>query len=367
MKHTVKKNIFIAIFFIIICTAHFSWFLFGKYFDQENYENRTVSSKPQLTLGKIDEFPKEYESYYDDNLPFRNKLIELNSSIQYYLFHSSANKNVVIGKDGWLFYNNQSGPNPVNCYMGRDLFTEKELAKIADNLTITNEYLADKGIEFILFIAPNKERIYSDKIPDYYGEPAKIYGTLQLINYLRENTSLRIVYPYEELMTQKNNNPELDLYYRLDTHWNNAGAYIGSRALLSELGIELPDIKELNISREGTPVCDLADMMNMHDQLNTDTDIILTGYDNENISAEKWDFFGEVIYHNPAADSRKIFIKRDSYATAMTQYIGPQFAESYMIHKNNYSQELIDKHNPDIFVYETVERSIHDLLDFCIE
>ena len=89
-----------------------------------------------------------------------------------------------MGKDGWLFYNNQNDGDPLAQYKGKCLFSNEELELIADNLSVTQVNLAKEGREFVLFIAPNKERVYSEYMPEYYGEPAEIYAALQVITYL---------------------------------------------------------------------------------------------------------------------------------------------------------------------------------------
>lgn len=60
-----------------------------------------------------------------------------------------------------------------------------------------------QGKEFVIFIAPNKERIYYEYMPAQYGLPADNYGALQIYNYLKSNTDLKVVYPYAEIMDAK--------------------------------------------------------------------------------------------------------------------------------------------------------------------
>ena len=76
-----------------------------------------------------------------------------------------------------------------------NLFTDEQLKTIADNLMSSKKVLENMGIEFILYIAPNKETIYKKEIPDYYELKSKTTCTDQLIKYLKENTDIRIVYP----------------------------------------------------------------------------------------------------------------------------------------------------------------------------
>lgn len=296
MREDIRQKVWIITFFLLICGVHLLWLAVGNHMDAENYENRESAERPVFSIHKIEEFPSAYEAYYNDHLPFRNGLIRLNSEIEYYIFQSSSNQNVIKGKDGWLFYNSSVDDNPVETYKGMNLFTEEELVRIKDNLLHTNSVLEERGIEFVLFIAPNKERVYAEKMPDYYGAPAEWYRTRQLITYLEENTDIRIVYPYEKLQEAKEKYQK-QLYYRLDTHWNYGGGYIGSCALAEELGVSMTPLEELTVTETEPTICDLADMINMRKQLNTDRDFILAGYDAYHLATEKHDLMGEYIYH----------------------------------------------------------------------
>ena len=76
----------------------------GKSGNASNNENREMADKPILTTNNYENFSKEYEQYFNDNLPFRNQMIQFHNSIDYFLFGQPSNKNVAIGSDGWLFY-----------------------------------------------------------------------------------------------------------------------------------------------------------------------------------------------------------------------------------------------------------------------
>ena len=65
-----------------------------------------------------------------------------------------------------MFYSFVSDGDPVSCYMGTNLLTEDDLKAIADNCVSQRDFLAEQGKEFVIFIAPNKERIYSEYMPD---------------------------------------------------------------------------------------------------------------------------------------------------------------------------------------------------------
>ena len=366
MKYKMKLWV-IAFAFIIFCIPVI-WMIAGKYMDDENYENRSIAERPVFSLDTIEDYPAAYETYYNDHLPFRNQLIQLNSRIEYYIFQHSSNQSVIKGKDGWLFYNNLLDDNSVEAYKGMKLFTEEELNCISNNLVQTQKVLQEEGITFVLFIAPNKERIYMENMPDYYGDAAEIYPVKQLVDYLRENTDICVVYPYEELLEAKEKYDQR-LYYRLDTHWNYIGAYVGTCALMEALGCDMPPLEELTVTETEPTICDLADMINLRKSLNRDADYVLAGYDTYHLVTDKHDMTGEYIYHceGEGADKRKLFMLRDSFADAMDDFVASRFNSSYMIHYSNYSPLMVEYEKPDIFVYETVERRVRELLNFKIE
>ena len=190
-------------------------------------------------------YPKAYEEYYNDHLPFCDLLIKLYNSMMVHVFHTSSSDDVILGKDGWLFYGSYTDGTSRQCYDGSMLFTGEELEHIAANLTDTKERLAKQGTEFVVFIAPSKERVYSEYMPDYLGEPAQMCMLNQVISFLRDHTDVRVVCPLEEMLAYKQAHPQQLLFYQTDTHWNDLGSYVGTSVLLKELGIQTPPLDRL--------------------------------------------------------------------------------------------------------------------------
>ena len=364
------KRLFVVMFIVMLCVPVLFWTVAGKWMAADNYENRTLAQKPVFRLAEYDKFPAAYENYLNDMLPFRDQLIQLDSRINYFCFRKASNENVIIGKEGWLFYDGEDDGDPIGCYRGTNLFSAEELETITKNLTDTKRYLEERDVEFVLMIAPNKERMYPEMMPDYFGEPAKEYAALQLIEYLREHTDLRIVYPYEKLAETKKELPDIALYHKTDTHWNYAGAYVACNALLGELQIDMPPLGDdrIRIKEIANVSSDLADMLHLKQDLaRTEKNYAITGYDNHGLINEKWDFSTEFIYHSQGADQRKLFVCRDSFCSAMSDVLASQFNESYMIYNHVYTNAAFVEQNPDIFVLETAERYLRDLLVFDIE
>jgi hypothetical protein len=360
MKLSKLEILYIITFLVLTGVAYPSWQLIWSYRSSRNPEKENLSPRPELSAKNIKDFPKSYESFLNDRLPYRDQLVSLNSAKDYYLFRSPSSDKVAIEKKGWLYYVNQEDGDPVSNYEGRDLLTEAQLKQIAENLETAQNYFKERDIEFVLFIAPNKERVCYDNLPDYFGRPAENYGTQQIVDYLRRNTDIEVVYPIDELMeARKKLGREVNLYHPTDAHWNDLGAYIGTTALLKQLGINLPsyDSSKVTITKSKDTPGDCAGILNLTTMIDPGDNYSVQGYTGNDMVTDEWDYFKIFRYHTHYADTRKIMIRRDSFCSAMAPVIGSQFRESVMVHNfADYSRDMVDREKPDIYVLETVER-----------
>ena len=292
------------------------WAVTKDRFQTDATENTVSTEIPKLTKDNYRDYPGLVESAFNAAVPFRSQLISFSSLTDLKLFcEKSINDKVVIGSDNWLFYSMESD---IDDYKGTNLFTEGQLAQIASQLTTSEQWLSNRDSEFILMIAPNKETIYGEEhLPSYYKK-AEETRTDQLIAYLKKNTDIRIVYPKEEMLKYKK---EYSLYWHYDTHWNAAGGYIGAKALLRELGDELPEVEDITFTPDTFSGYDLARMMNLQSyyekNMPVEENYIVTGYNGNNLQAVSIDDATALVYHSDAPDTRKLFMVRDSFAGGM--------------------------------------------------
>lgn len=360
-----KKSItiaYISLFAIFICAIHMIFFVCKGFVDTNNYENRPLYEMPDIKNTQVSEFSKAFDNYFNDHIPFRNQLIGFNNRINYYLFHSTTGDQVLIGKEGWLFIKDKMQGNAIANYTGEDLLNEEELNKLVGNVLANKKYLDDMGIEFVVMIAPNKSRVYPEYMPDYLGEPADNYAVKQIVDALTNNTDVRVVYDYDALMEAKNSltSQGINVYHKVDTHWNKAGAYVGARQLLKELGVSIPDItsNEITIEAMQNEEADLAGMLHMkNDFINEESDYSVKGYASSNVALVQNDFNEVIEYTSDAKDDRCVYMIRDSFATAMGEYVGSQFARVYMRHNASYTAADLLEVKPDVVVIEVAERS----------
>jgi len=352
----IKEILLIVLFCILIIVPNIAY-KFVSEDARKNIENRTLTEKPIINIDNFQEYPSLYEEYYNDNLPFKDILVRFNSLVKFKVFDKSPADYVIKGEDGWLFYNSKykSDADTIADYQGTNKYTYEELQEIAESLTEKKEFLDKRGIEFYVYIAPNKSQIYSEYIPKKFVKIDEISRADELVEYLRENTDVKIVYPKEELL---NNKGENYLYYKTDTHWNNLGGYIGFVELMKVIdpNYEYKTLNDLNITRKESTSGDLSGMINLNGKIE-DIDYDINDF-NIDIEVELIEDKGREInrYESTNKNGRKLLAYRDSFAISMIPYLSKEFEESAFVWSAPYSEEQIDKEKPDVVLLEVVER-----------
>ena len=361
------KNMYILISLLFLCLLimpNIIYRIFYKNFDHINYENRTLASKPILVLTNINEYPKKYEEYFNDYLPFRNELVKLKNLNDIFVFKNIISDRVLLGKAKWLFLKNV---NSIGKYMGieRYYFTEEELEIAKNNLIHFRDELKKKNIDFIFMVCPDKPFIYFKYMPDYIKRKSTKNGTDVFVEYIKNNTDIKVVYPKEELLKYKD---KYQLYYKYDTHWNNLGACIGYSELMKSLNIYVENIDNINIKSLSANerfnfagiyhYNDMANMLSLSKikYYNDDKAYIISNYITKNYKRNhfiSWDNFS---YNSKSYKSKdNIMIIRDSYTWNMTDYIATGFKQSEFIHLDTFKNENITECKPDIVVFQLVE------------
>ncbi len=100
-KHKVAQKLVLLSFVVVICLSWAFGFIFRPFLDTANHENRKMAEIPTFKLREYEKYPEEFTNWLNDNMPFRNALISLNSYIDYSLFRQSTNPTVKIGKGNW--------------------------------------------------------------------------------------------------------------------------------------------------------------------------------------------------------------------------------------------------------------------------
>ena len=122
----------------------------------------------------------DVSAWVNDHFFLRQELISANNAMTAALFRTSGEDSVILGKDGWLYYG-----STLDDYTGLNGMTERELYSAAKNIALMAEYCANQGRDFRFMIAPNKNSLYPEHMPDY-GVKADLHDAHRLNQLLDE-------------------------------------------------------------------------------------------------------------------------------------------------------------------------------------
>ncbi|MBS7329115.1 MAG: hypothetical protein KIG26_00680 [Lachnospiraceae bacterium] len=284
---------------------------------------------------------------FEGALVGRYRMINLNTSISKLLTGGTymESNEVLLGKDGWLFYKATGDGTPLYDYMGINHFSEEELAKVYDNLVAIGDGISARGMDVIFMTVPNKEQVYSEYMPDTVDKINDKSRLDELTEYIESKGGLiadRYCYvdTSKVLRAYKDTYP---LFYRTDTHWTECGSYLALMELRRAMDQRVTPIDEVVFTDKGGFVGDLAKISGSRDEYSDVNPVIDASSINDDSTKDQ-----------------VMLIIGDSFGDAMIHSAKHFYKEVYWVRLKEYTDEL-DRYEPDVVVVECVERYLSDL------
>ncbi len=330
-------------------------------------EKRALSEAPGWKdLAKLSKLSRRLEGYVNDHFGFRSELVRINSLARYHLGISS-NPQVAVGRDGWLFYTRD---RILEQHTGIDVFKPAELDEWARRIEAIRNWLARRDIQLVMLLAPEKNTIYPEMVPQFSKAPGTVTRADQVVAKLAGGP-VPFVDPRAALLAAKQDRSQL--YFLGDTHWSHRAAFVGYRMLIDELRRHFPALtaarlEDFNVA-ETTVVSDLAYLLGLQ------ADIVVRGEvmtrrdpplrEPEVRAPSTNSAWGWPIkfYKTEQADKPRALVFGDSF----TDYIlGPTFLYStfrdpVFTHHNTITlnYQLVEEVKPDVVVIVVAERYLH--------
>lgn len=327
--------------------------------DAVTAENRVLADKPQLrtedgTLNK--EFTMQYESWFSDRFGLRTQLVTAYGKLSGKLFGVSSEQDVIIGKDGWLYYT-PTIPDATGVRSLRDA----EIRHCVHNLQLMRDYAAQHGAEFVFAAAPNKASIYPDYLPARYLHTG-CENNLDALSDALWQSDLTVC-DWRTVLRDAAASGERQLYHKLDTHWNGDGAMLGYRTLMQTLALDDRGYADA----ERTETCDWdGDLWGM----------LFPAEQNPDLNAvyavpQTYRTIGRMrsiddLSIKTACDGGEgsLLMFRDSFGRALIPLLAERFASCSFQRANAIPLDMLETEPADYVVYELVERNLHRLLTY---
>lgn len=305
-------------------------------------EKREKAQKPVFNKEEgISSYLQNYETYFNDNFGFRENFIKLANTIDVRVFNTSSSSSVILGKNDYLY-----SAEEADDYNKTNTLSDEQIHTIFTKLSYFQEKLAERGIDFVFTVAPNKSTIYPEFMP-YESLNENGESSLDKINNLIGDYSINYI-NYKKLMLDNKEN--YDLYYKRDTHWNTVGAALASNELLNyfstKYNTDFGSVTPTNI-REELKQGDLDDLLGVK------TNTLETMCDVNTIETNE--------------KLPKTLVYMDSFYNDVLPSINNFFVQRVDMHNLNnpvHSNFSVYSPNSKIVVFELVERYLPELLDY---
>jgi alginate O-acetyltransferase complex protein AlgJ len=361
--------LFLLAIWLPICDS-----LFGIDRARTPVEKRKLAEKPEFKWQwtALTQYPREFEAYFNDHFGFRNWLIDWHNRMKVQWLGTVSSPKVIKGKEGWLFF---VGDRILDyCCRATDPFSEEELSEWRKEMEERRDWLAGRGIPFLLVIAPNKHTVYSDYLPDWATRGDRKSRLEQLLEYMRVHSDIEILDLRKPLLDARKQGR---IYHMTDSHWNDLGAYVAYREMVIKLSQCFPSVKPLGISDfemqcVTTPGGDLAALLGQHHTIREDRVVLVPRKPRlshrvdagELMTIKPWPKGGEpVVMECPEGEIPRAVMFRDSYSVALLPFLSEHFGRIAYIWQHDFNKEVIEIEKPDVVIHEIVERLLTRVIE----
>ena len=324
----VTNHVLIGLFMGLLWLPTLDTFLHFDYTPTPN-ENRGMASFPKLQSGArgLAVYVAGLESYFNDHFGCRKWLVREHSKLSWSIFKEKNTSEVLVGKDGWLFY---TAGNMIDHYSGQLQFTPEELHAWQVVLEKRWDWLARRGITYLFVVTPDKHSIYTEGLPDWVTKVRPQTKLDQFVAYMRDHSTVPVLDVREVVYKAKQVFPT---YYKTDCHWNIFGGFIAYQELMRALAKQRPDVeKPLPLAsftianRIGTGNYDMARMLGVS-MIESNAFSLIP-------KSELPSFTTRLPAHPDSTDPRstynlkakgRLLVFQDSFAMAWVQFLGYHF------------------------------------------
>ena len=288
---------------------------------------------------------------------------------------------VLVGYDDYMFYK-----DTLYDFQGQGVLADTIYQRTVATLKERNDWAEKNGKKFFFVIAPNKNSVYSDYMPE--GYKLATYRRYDQFVEILEDAGITAVDLRGPMIAAVKANPKENLYYKYDTHWNNHGGYVAYRATMDLIDEAFPSVvihdrSEYQINYAETYMKDMAWYLGCYDKVKDYGPV----YTLKSGKTAKLSFYqekqgwGQFQFAHIAADgysdklyyyqytneynksAPNIYIMRDSYSIAMVPFLKDSFYKSTYNWTFEFSKSAIQKADADIIMVIVAERNLRNYVN----
>ena len=208
---------------------------------ENNTDENVVEEIPEVTENEVEEAVEEVrleaiplkivDEEPDWNADYNKPKVDLEDIVP-----GLVAQNVYVGHDGWMFYG-----GTIKDYTEECTYSDNRLNFLSKKLIERLNFCEENGIKLYFVVTPNKNSVYPEYMATEGVEMAENRTLDVILNYLSENTELNVIDCRKGLFAAKEQYPDENLYYKLDTHWNNHGGFAAYTQIMEAVSKDFPN------------------------------------------------------------------------------------------------------------------------------
>ncbi len=346
MKKQILSLLMIAVFLLLCLIPSVGMLVTGP---SAMLANETAPRNPVLQKkdGSLNtDILSDVSNYMESRFAFRPYFVSVRSFLYEKLLHSSAEEQVLLGRNGQLHYS-----ATIDDYCGIGL-SDGELCSIAAQLASIQAEVEAGGSVFLFTVAPNRNSLQPEKMPERFRVDHENSNYFRLLPILEEYGVHTV--DLHSLLNGRN------LYYRTDSHWTAEGAAVAADALLAAAGRE-SSYADGPFAEDGLHVGDLYQMLYPLGKGREAEIIYAPGFQFETASNPQG---GNAITIRSTceAGTGSLYCRRDSFGIALYPYLAEAFETAEFSRSTDYRPEAFSNLGADVVILEIVERNLPSLL-----
>jgi len=306
-------------------------------------------------------FPLAYRDYFQQTFAGRQSLVRLHALVTVNLLHVPSTHKTLLGSDNWLFFNGID-------YYKRNAppLTPDELNAWQHVFDTRNNWLAKRGIHYLVVFVPEKYTIYPEYMPAEERPAYKVSRLEQLLAHMRDSSSVPMLDLRPALLAHK---AQGILFRKTDAHWNDLGGFFAYQAIMNRLQQWYPHAQPSALSdysigqmpfTEGEAATEMGlpyqyeeqvpQLLAVHPKHVHTLERNSAGYPDTRVIKDV------IITECRHAEIPKVVILRDSFCYMLTPFLSQHFGRAVYLWEFGFNPQVIEQEHPDLVIQERVER-----------
>jgi hypothetical protein len=326
-------------------------------------ENRVLAARPDWPkrLRDLSAFCRTAEAYVADHFPSRPHLIGVLNRLRM-LFGVSGADNVIVGRHGWLFFDDASHFGPAR---GAPPPPAPQVRDWLNTLAGRTEWAKAHSAYYLVVVAPVKEVVYPQYGPAWFRAPNPERPTVLLPKLARATGAGDVLYLYPEIAQATARG--VRTFSLHDSHWTGQGAYAGYVGLMNHLhalGLAegpqpLSFFREVARPRARLPR-DLARMLGVGSFVDLDfahyASPLKPRLQTTYLTAVQ-DWTGPQVIDTGEVGKPTLMMSRDSFSIEVLPFLFSHVTRIVLVHNKDglWRPDVVERFRPDIVVLEAAE------------